>query len=52
MKDNEFAQSLVVELALPYVQSAWGFRGERVRAAGLAACCNYLSRKKILNNKL
>ena len=30
MKDNEFAKSLVVELALPYVQSAWGFRGEMI----------------------
>ena len=48
MKDNEFAKSLVVELALPYVQSAWGFRGERVRAAGLAAYYNYFEKKKVL----
>ena len=37
-----FAKGLVVKLAPPYAQSAWGFRGERVRVAGLAACCNYL----------
>ena len=26
--------------------SAWGFRGKRVRVVGLAACCNYFSKKK------
>ena len=39
------AKGLVVELAPPHVQRAWGFRGERVRAAGLAACCNYFQKK-------
>ena len=48
MKDNEFAKGLVVELTLHHVQSAWGFRGERVQAAGLAAYCNYFEKKKIL----
>ena len=48
MKDNEFAKGLVVELTLHHVQSAWGFRGERVRAAGLAAYCNYFEKKKSL----
>ena len=40
------AKGLVVELASPYAQNAWGSKGERVRAAGLAACCNYFSTKK------
>ena len=40
------AKGLVAELAPPHVQSAWGFRGERVGVTGLAACCNYLSKKK------
>ena len=39
-------KSFVVELALPHAQSAWGSREKRVRAAGLAACCNYFSKKK------
>ena len=42
----ELAKGLVVELAHPHAQSAWGSRGERIRAAELAACCNYLSKKK------
>ena len=33
-------------MAHPHAQSAWGSRGERIRAAELAACCNYLSKKK------
>ena len=46
------AQGLVAELVPPHAQSAWGFKGERVRVAGLAACCNYFSKKKkiIINN--
>ena len=40
------AKGIVTELAPPHAQSAWGSRGERVRAAGLAAYCNYLSKKK------
>ena len=40
------AKGLVAELTHPHVQSAWGSRGERVRVAGLAACCNYFSKKK------
>ena len=40
------AKGLVADLALPQVQSAWGFRGERVRVAGLITCCNYFSKKK------
>ena len=42
------AKDLVVELAPSYAQSVWGSRGERVRIAGLAAYCNYLSKKKTL----
>ena len=42
------AKSLVVELIPPHVQSAWRFRGERVRIAGLTTCCNYFSKKKKL----
>ena len=38
--------TLVAKLAPPHAQSAWEFRGERVRAVGLAACCNYFSKKK------
>ena len=36
------AKGLVAELAPPHAQNAWGSRGERVRAARLAVCCNYL----------
>ena len=36
------AKGIVAELASLHSQSAWGSRGERVRTAGLAACCNYL----------
>ena len=39
-------KGLVVELTPSHTQSAWGSRGERVQAAGLAACCNYLLKKK------
>ena len=48
MLGNEvwIAKSLAVELAPPHAQSAWGSRGKSVRAAGLAACCNYFSKKK------
>ena len=35
-------KGLVVELTPPHVQSAWGFMGEKVRAARLAVYCNYL----------
>ena len=38
--------TLVAKLAPPHAQSAWGSKGERVRAAGLAAYCNYYSKKK------
>ena len=37
-------KGLVAELTPPHVQSAWGFKREWVRAAGLAACCNYFSK--------
>ena len=37
---------LEAELAPFYAQSAWGFKGERVRVAGLAICYNYFSKKK------
>ena len=40
------AKDLGAKLALLHAQSVWGFRGEKVRAAGLAACCNYFSKKK------
>ena len=40
----------VAELAPPHAQSAQGFRGERVQATGLAACCNYFSKKKKKNS--
>ena len=40
------AKGLVGELALLHAQSAWGLRGERIRAAGLIVCCNYFSKKK------
>ena len=36
------AKSLVVELIPPHVQSAWGFMGEKIRAARLVVYCNYL----------
>ena len=41
------AKGLVIELTPPHTQSAWRSRRKRVRAAGLAACCNYFSKKKI-----
>ena len=31
-----------------HAQSTWGFRGERIWAAELAAYCNYLLKKKNL----
>ena len=40
------AKGLVTELTPLLAQSAWGSREERVQATGLAACCNYLSKKK------
>ena len=40
-----YVKCLVIELAPPHVQSAWGSRGKRVRPAGLAACYNYFSKK-------
>ena len=40
------AKCFITELASPYVQSAQGSRGEKVRDAGLATCCNYFSKKK------
>ena len=43
---QSIAKGIVAELASPHVRSAWGSRGERVRVAGLAVCCNYLSQKK------
>ena len=35
-----------VQLLPSHAQSVWGSRGKRVRTAGLAACCNYLFKKK------
>ena len=40
------AKGLVAELTPPHAQSAWGSRGENVRAMQLAVCCNYFSKKK------
>ena len=45
-KKKKKAKGLIAELAPPHVQSDWGSRGERVRVVGLAACCNYSSKKK------
>ena len=41
-----YAKGLVTKLAPPHTQSAWGYRGERVRTVRLAACCYYFSKKK------
>ena len=46
---KNIVKGLVAELAPPHAQSTWGSRGERVRAARLAAYCNYLSKKKKCN---
>ena len=43
---SQVRKVLVAELAPPHAQSAWGFRRERVRAAGLATSCNYLLKKE------
>ena len=40
------AKGLVAELALSHILCAWWFKEERVRAARLAACCNYFYKKK------
>ena len=40
------AKGLVAKLGPPYIKSAWGSKGERVRVARLAVCCNYFSKKK------
>ena len=45
-KQENPTKGLVTELAPPYVQSAWGSKGEMIQVAGLAACCNYFSKKK------
>ena len=45
-----FTKGLAAELTSPHAQSAWGSKGERVQTAGLAACCNYLSKKKKLSS--
>ena len=42
------AKNLIAELAPPYAQSVWRFRGERVRVIGLVVYCNYLLKKKKL----
>ena len=49
LKKKKNAKGLVTELTSPHAQNAWGFRGERVRDAGLTVCCNYFSKKKITN---
>ena len=46
MHFSQVRKVLVVELAPPHAQSAWGFRRERVQAAGLATSCNYLLKKE------
>ena len=46
------AKSLVAELASPHAQSAWGSKGEMVQIAGLAACCNYFSKNKMLQKHM
>ena len=46
------AKSLVAELAPPHAQNTWGSRGERVRAAGLAVSCNYLSKIRVKDQTL
>ena len=43
---NIGAKGLVTELTPPHAQSAWGFRGKKVRTVRLTAYCNYLSKKK------
>ena len=40
------AKGLVAELAPPYGQNTWESRRKGVRAARLAVCCNYFSKKK------
>ena len=40
------AKDLVTELTPLHAQSAWGSRNESVQTTGLAACCNYFSKKK------
>ena len=40
-QQQKIVKGLVAKLAPPHAQSAWGSRGKRVRAAELAACCNY-----------
>ena len=46
------AKSLVAELASPHAQSAWGSKGKMVQIAGLAACCNYFSKNKMLQKHM
>ena len=40
------AKGLVAKLTPPHAQNACGFRGEMIWTVGLAACCNYFSKKK------
>ena len=43
---SQVRKVLIAELTPPHAQSAWRSRGEKVRAAGLAAYYNYLSKKE------
>ena len=46
MHFSQVRKVLIAELAPPHAQSAWGFRGEKIQATGLAAYYNYLSKKE------
>ena len=41
-----YSQGIVDELSLFHAQIAWGFKGKKVRVAGLVTYCNYLLKKK------
>ena len=43
---SQVRKVLIAELAPPHAESAWGCRGEKIRATGLAAYYNYLSKKE------
>ena len=52
LKFDVVVKGLVAELAPPHAQSAWGSRGERIRAAGLAVYYNYFSKKKFVTSSI
>ena len=46
MHFSQVRKVFVAELAPPHAQSTWESKREMIQAVGLAAYCNYLSKKE------